>query len=121
MLSGRRRTIRRKADRKTHFYVDLYGHRLLLTLLVIILLCVFDAYFTIFHLEKGAREINPFMDFLLGYGNIYFFATKYILTALGILLLCIYKNLLFVKILIVSIVFLYLTVFTHHILLTLIR
>ena len=115
MLSGHRQSIRRKTDRKAHFYVDRYGHHLLLFLLLIVLLSLFDAYFTIFHVEKGAREINPFMNFLISYGNIHFFAVKYILTALSIFLLCIYKNLLVVRILIVSIVLLYLLVFTHHI------
>ncbi|MFQ6032705.1 MAG: DUF5658 family protein, partial [Candidatus Zixiibacteriota bacterium] len=74
MLFGHRQSIRRRTDRKTHMYVDLYGHYLLLSVLLIILLSIFDAYFTIFHVQRGAREINPFMNFLIGYGNIYFFA-----------------------------------------------
>ncbi len=102
MLFGRRQSIRRRADRKTHMYVDLYGHYLLLSLLLIILLSIFDAYFTIFHVERGAREINPFMDFLIGRGNIYFFVIKYVLTALGLFILCIYKNLFAVRTIIIS-------------------
>jgi hypothetical protein len=121
MATGRRYFIRRETDRKTSVYVDRYGHKLLFALLVIILLSVFDAYFTIYHVERGALEINPFMDFFLGYGNIYFFATKYALTAFGIFLLCIYKNVLFVRIIIASIIFIYLTVFSHHILLAFLR
>ena len=121
VLFGRRRSIRRRKDRKTHMYVDLYGHYLLLSLLLIILLSIFDAYFTIFHVEKGAREINPFMNFLIGYGNIYFFAIKYILTALGLLVLCIYKNLIFARTIIIGILFFYLTVFANHIFLFLRR
>ncbi len=114
MLSGRRRSIRRRADRKDHIYVDLYGHYLLFSLLLIILLSVLDAYFTIFHVEQGAREINPLMDFLMGYGNIYFFAIKYILTALCIFLLCIYKNLLITRTIIVCTLLFYFTVFANH-------
>ncbi len=121
MLLGRRRSIRRRTDRKTHMYVDLYGHYLLLTLLLIILLSIFDAYFTIFHVERGAREINPFMDFLIGYGNIYFFAIKYILTALGLLVLCIYKTLLIARAIIICIFFFYLTVFANHLFLFFLR
>jgi hypothetical protein len=102
-------------------YVDLYGHYLLLSLLLIILLSIFDAYFTIFHVERGAREINPFMNFLIGYGNIYFFAIKYILTALGLLVLCIYKELLVARTIIIGILFFYLTVFANHIFLFLRR
>ena len=121
MLFGRRRSVRRRADRKTHMYVDLYGHYLLLSLLLIILLSIFDAYFTIFHVGRGAREINPFMNFLIGYGNIHFFATKYILTVLGLIVLCIYKNLIIARTIIIGILFLYLTVFANHIFLFLLR
>lgn len=116
---GRRRSIRRKTDRKTHIYVDLYGHYLLLALLLIILLSVLDAYFTIFHVERGAREINPLMNFLMGYGNTYFFIIKYILTALGLILLCIYKSLLLSRTIIVCLLFFYLTVFANHVFLIL--
>ncbi|MCK5552727.1 MAG: hypothetical protein KAJ09_06245 [Deltaproteobacteria bacterium] len=116
---GRRRSIRRKTDRKTHIYVDLYGHYLFLALLLIILLSVLDAYFTIFHVERGAREINPLMDFLMGYGNTYFFIIKYTLTALGLILLCIYKSLLLSRTIIVCILFFYLTVFANHVFLIL--
>ena len=115
MFSGRRRSIRREADRKTHLYVDLYHRRLLIPLLLIIVLSVFDAWFTIFYVERGAREINPFMDILIGYGNIYFFTVKYVATALGLIILCIYKNLFISRIGILFILFLYLAVFTHHI------
>jgi hypothetical protein len=119
VLLGRRRSIRRKKDRKTHIYVDLYGHYLLLSLLLIILLSILDAYFTIFHVEKGAREINPLMDFLMGYGNTSFFIIKYILTALGLMLLCIYKSLAFSRTVIICLLFFYLTVFANHIVLIL--
>ena len=114
-LLGRRQSIRRKSDRKTNIYVDLYGHYLLLSLLLIILLSILDAYFTIFHIEKGAREINPLMDFLMGYGNTYFFVIKYTLTALGLILLCIYKSLPISRTVIICLLFFYLTVFANHI------
>lgn len=115
MFSGRRHSIRRMADRKTHFYVDLYDLRLLIPLLLIIVLSVFDAWFTIFYVERGAREINPFMNILIGYGNIYFFIVKYVATALGLIVLCIYKNLFISRIGILFILLLYFLVFTHHI------
>ncbi|NIM99612.1 MAG: hypothetical protein GTO24_16535 [candidate division Zixibacteria bacterium] len=117
LLVGRRQVIRRKSDRKIHFRVDRYGSRLFFTLLTIILLSVLDVYFTILHLGRGAQEINPLMNFVAGYGDIYFFAAKYVLTALGILLLCIYKNLLFVRVIIASIIAIYLIVLGNHILL----
>ncbi len=117
MVAGRRQSIRRRTDQKTYLYVDLYDHYLLLSLLLILLLSVFDAYFTIFHVERGGREINPFMNLLIGYGNIYFFVVKYLLTVLGLFILCIHKNLLIVKVILLSVFLLYLAVFSYHILL----
>jgi len=115
MFSGHRHSIRRRADRTTHLYVDRYNLSLLIPLLLIVLLSVFDAWFTIFCVEKGAREINPLMNLLIGYGNIYFFTVKYVATALGLIVLCIYKNLFISRIGILFILFLYFAVFTHHI------
>lgn len=118
MFFGRRQTIRRKTDRKTYLYVDRYSHNLLFSLLLITLLSVLDAYFTIFHMERGAHEINPLMNFLFGYGNIYFFTAKYAMTMLGVLLLCMYKNLFIARIGMVFILLSYLAVLTYHLFLT---
>ncbi|MBW2059530.1 MAG: hypothetical protein JRJ26_18725 [Deltaproteobacteria bacterium] len=121
LFKGRRRFIRRKADRRIHPYVDRYGPLLFLSILLIVVLSVLDAYFTIFHVDKGAREVNPLMSYLIGRGSLYFFAFKYTLTALGLFLLCIYKNLLIAKVLVVAVFLMYLVVFAHHIFLVLQR
>jgi hypothetical protein len=115
ILSGRRQTIRRESDRKTHLYVDRYGHRLFISLLLIIVLSVLDAYLTIFHLDNGAQEINPLMNSLIDYGYIYFFLVKYVLTALAVFILCLYKNWIPVRVAILCILALYFVVFAHHI------
>jgi hypothetical protein len=115
ILSGRRQTIRRQRDRETHLYVDRYGHRLFISLLLVILLSVLDAYLTIFHLDKGAQEINPLMNSLIDYGYTYFFLVKYALTGLGVLILCLHKNRLLVRVSILCILVLYLVVFANHI------
>ena len=93
MVFGRRQAVRRQVDRETHPYVDRYGNKLLIALVLILLLSVLDAYFTIFHLERGALEINPFMNYLIGHGYLCFFTVKYLLTALAIFVLCVYKSL----------------------------
>ncbi len=114
-FSGRRQSIRRKADRKTNLYVDRYDSHLLIPLILIIALSVLDAYFTIFHVQEGAREINPLMNLLIGYGDIHFVIMKYVVTALGVAMLCILKNLIIARIGLLFILFLYLVVFAHHI------
>jgi hypothetical protein len=68
MFCGRRQSIRRRDDRKRHVYVDRYDTKLLVYMLLIILLSVLDACFTIYHLSRGAKEINPLMDTLIKQG-----------------------------------------------------
>jgi hypothetical protein len=112
---GRRQTIRRQTDRKTHLYVDRYGHRLLMALLLILLLSILDAYLTIFHVNRGAQEINPLMNCLIGFGYIYFFVVKYLASALAVFILCIHKYWVPVRVGILCILVLYLLVFAHHV------
>ena len=116
MLSGRRQRVRRQTDRKTHLYVDRYSHKLLTPLLLIILLCVLDAHFTMFHLDRGAEEINPLMNLLIKHGFLYFFIVKYLLTVLGVFIFCIYQSVPLMRVGLVSMLVLYLIVFTHHLL-----
>lgn len=115
-FSGHRQSIRRWTDRKTYLYVDRYGHGLLITLLLFILLCILDAYFTIFLVERGAQEINPLMNFLIDYGYMYFFVVKYVLTALAVFIFCICKNHFLMRVGIVSVLFLYFVILTNHLL-----
>ena len=114
MLSGRRQTVRRQADRKVHLHVDRYGLRLLIALLLIVTFSMLDAYFTIFQVERGAREINPFMNFLIGRGYTHFFWVKYALTGVAVLFLCVYKNHSFARAGILSILVFYLGILCYH-------
>lgn len=114
VFSGRRQSIRRWTDRKTHLYVDRYGHGLFVTLLLFVLLSVLDAYFTIFLVERGAQEINPLMNFLIDHGYMSFFVVKYVLTALAVFVFCICKNHFLTRVGIVSTLFLYFLVLTNH-------
>jgi hypothetical protein len=100
-------------------YVDRYESHLLVPLLLIIAFSVLDAYFTIFHVQEGAREINPLMNLLIGYGDIHFVTMKYIVTALGVAMLCILKNLFMARLGLLFILSIYLVVLAHHIFLIL--
>ena len=51
-----------------------------------ILSCM-DAFFTLQLLDRGAIEINPVMDAVIGRGTLSFAVTKMLLTGLGILTL----------------------------------
>lgn len=115
MLSGRRRLVRRRDERKIHPYVDRYEPGLLLSVLVILLLSILDVYLTMFHLDRGAWEVNPFMKVLLGYGDFTFFAIKYGLTTLGLLILCVLKNLSIVRVVLRGILAFYVIVLAYHV------
>ena len=111
---GRRHMVRRDEDKNTQLYVDRYGAKLLALLLFILVLCVADAYLTLINLNLGAREMNPFMDVLIKNSNHQFFWVKYILTALSLILLCIYKNKVFVRRVLVILSALYVLIILNH-------
>jgi hypothetical protein len=114
MFSGRRQSARRQKDRRTHLCVDRYGPGLFLVLLLIVSLSILDAHFTIMQVERAAQEINPFMSYLIGQGYMYFFWVKDALTALAVLVLCIFKNHIIVRFSLPSILILYLGILSHH-------
>ena len=101
--------------------MDRYDHSLLVALLLIVLLSVLDGYFTIFHVGRGAQEINPLMNLLLGYDDRWFFILKYLLTVIGVLIFCIYQNLLVVKAVLAFVLVFYVGVLANHLVLMFMR
>jgi hypothetical protein len=114
-FKGRRRTVRRTEDRRRHPYVDQYSQRLLLFVILILLLCVADGLFTIHHVYNGARELNPLMDYLLEKGPYVFFGVKYLLFALCLIALVIYRQYPFVRLIMLVLAIVYGAVFLIHI------
>ena len=121
MIFGRRRYVRRKEDKKSHLYVDRYDYSLLIALLLVVLLSVLDGYFTIFHVDRGAEEINPLMNLVLGCGDCWFFIVKYLLTVIGVLVFCIYQNLLVVRAVLAFVLVFYVGVLVNHVFLMFMR
>lgn len=91
-LKGRRRGVRRKRDLDRHIYVDRYGLHSVLIIFTAIILCIVDAVFTLQLVDKGAREVNPVMHFLLGFGPGAFLGVKYALTASSLLFLLVHSR-----------------------------
>ena len=89
---GSRRYERRWEDRRKGYYVDRYSRRIGMVVLITVILSIVDALLTLHLVSLGAQEINPVMDFMLTKGPYAFLAVKYILTAVGLLLLLIHKN-----------------------------
>ena len=89
---GRRADSRRVEDRNKFFKVDRYSGMLLSLVLLIVLLSVSDAGFTLYLISRGASELNPVMAFFLERGPLVFFVAKYVLTCGSLLIVVVYKN-----------------------------
>jgi hypothetical protein len=60
--------------------------------LLIVVLCVVDAYLTIDLVGRGAEEFNPIMAYYLKQSPLLFFAVKYSMTCTGIMMIISMKN-----------------------------
>ena len=92
LFGGKREKIRRQEDTSRIFYVDQYSPELFFAILSILLLCVIDALLTLTLLDRGAQEANPVMAYFLKFGPYTFFACKYLLTIIPIIILLMFRN-----------------------------
>lgn len=90
-FGGRRRGGRRDGESINQF-VDQHGARLLLAAMVVVLLNILDAWFTIYFLTHGGREANPLVDFVLQIGLFPFIALKSVGIGVCVMFLCLAKN-----------------------------
>ncbi len=90
--NGKRRIIRRQADRGRLFFVDHYSQWFLFVILTIVLLSITDGLLTLFLLNHGASEANPVMAYFLKFGPFAFIAVKYSLTSFGVMVLLVFRN-----------------------------
>lgn len=88
----RRKVLRRRDDRKSLYYVDEYNPRLVIPILLILLLSMLDAFFTLVLIDNGAVEINPLMAFYLEVGPGVFLTVKYLLTCLSLFVLLMFSH-----------------------------
>lgn len=114
MFIGRRRVNRRKTDPQYGYYVDRYSLRAVLAMLVILALCGIDAFFTIYHLRRGATEVNPIMDFAQSLGTLQFIIIKYALTLVGIFFLLPHKNFRGARFATIALIAMYLALIAYH-------
>jgi hypothetical protein len=119
-LRGSRKTIRRKEDRLTQYYVDLYGLDEGLIFVLILVLSVADAFLTLELVRGGMTELNYVMYYYMELGPLPFVLIKYSLTAVGLILLLMHKNYFFmagrvrVKAIIVVLAFMYSALITYE-------
>lgn len=91
LLMSRRRDRRRQGESQAS-YVDYYSPVLLTGVLLLLLLCVLDSYFTLLLIEHGSRELNPFLDWLLAIDVGLFYAVKYCITACSVILIVVHER-----------------------------
>jgi hypothetical protein len=92
LFGGRREGNRRETDNQGVIFVDKYHHKYLAITLGIIILSLFDGFFTIYLLGHGAQELNPVMDYLLCISPWAFLLVKFTLTAFGVFCILILSN-----------------------------
>lgn len=93
IFCGRRRTFRREEDKKTHIFVDHYSLKLFITILLLLLLSVFDAYLTLALVkERVIVEANPIMALYLEHGDLTFFLEKLLLTSVAVFIFCVFNH-----------------------------
>ncbi len=86
----RRATGRRTADHSG--YVDVYSYKDIALLLGIFVLNLGDAFLTMRWLDRGGREANPVMDFLLDISPSAFIAQKCLIVGIWLIVLVVHKN-----------------------------
>ena len=91
-LTGRRAALRRTEDRQRPCDIDRYSPKILTAILLIITLSVLDAIFTLYLVDRGVDELNPFMACYIDHSPLLFFWVKYFLTCASILLILFSTN-----------------------------
>jgi len=91
MFKGKRRHARREEEDQ-NYYVDRYDAKYLALVLSILLLCVFDAYFTLKIIHDGGKELNPLMIKFLDRFPEMSLLVKYLITVISLVILLVHKN-----------------------------
>ncbi len=94
LYRNRRQAARRGADRERGYYVDIHDPVSMAVVLTVVVLCVADAFITLWLLQHGGKEINPLMDALIAQGPQIFFGVKFSITAVCVLFLLMHRHFL---------------------------
>jgi hypothetical protein len=95
---GRRRMLRRKSDRCRFFLFDYYSPKLFVAIVMVLMLSVADALLTLLLISEGAQELNPVMAFFLTFGPNIFFAGKYLITAVSVVIVVLLNYITFQRV-----------------------
>lgn len=87
-----RRQTQRRFTPQADCYSDRYDIYTFSVALLLILLCVFDSYFTLQLTQYGATELNPILEWALQQHALLFFILKYTVTAVCVVLIVMHRN-----------------------------
>ncbi|MGC8639339.1 MAG: DUF5658 family protein [Isosphaeraceae bacterium] len=90
--AGRREKVRRAIERHDTYFVDRFDTYVLALIVSILGLTIVDGVLTIELLGPNCEEANPVMKYALQHGHGSFIVAKYVLTALGLPFLLVFKN-----------------------------
>ena len=114
-IGGRRRTIRREADKGKYAIVEWYSPQLLTALLFLLILSSLDAYFTLTVIKyHGLTEINPVMALYLASGETLFIIGKFLITTVSIFIFCLCSSFFITKLSLASSIIIYLAVVSYE-------
>ncbi len=116
-FKGERRSHRRQGDKGRGYYVDRPQKEMVLLIGAIGVLCALDAVLTLYHLGRGAVEINPVVNYYLTLGSGYFFLFKALITIPALIILLLHQNFYYIKKVVTCIGGLYSLVVVYHLLL----
>ncbi len=84
--------VRRAEDRQGVVAFDHYHPSLFVGIMVVLCLSLLDAQLTLILIARGARELNPVMQYYLSHGPEVFLLVKYGLTAFSVLIIVLLKE-----------------------------
>lgn len=96
VLGGQRYGPRREEEASS-VYADRIGQGIGVLLLLTFFFHCLDAMFTLAHLAKGGRELNPLMDFFIQRGSMEFVVVKLTMAGVGLIFLGLHNNFPMVK------------------------
>ena len=97
-------------------FVDHYGFELFITLLLLLLLSVLDAYLTLSLITGNlAKEMNPIMALYLEHGTMTFFLEKILFTAAAIFIFCVFNHFAITRISLALAIILYFAVVSYEV------
>ncbi len=92
IFMNRRRGERRQDYGDDNTYVDIHGPYVSAAAVAVMILCVMDAFFTLLLIDRGASELNPFLAWMLEIDTMWFYLSKYLITAICVLWVVMHKH-----------------------------